>query len=293
MSSIFGFRSGQASVRLDIDHDSRLKNGSIEYFSPLKDGGVLALVRTVAQYNTIDGASTTPKLYADTFSVIFDPVGTVSNITQLRIPSSAQVTGLGHLKNGWLVAGYTHDSTFITVLAYLLDEAGNLIKDIPLPNSRGTSSRTGHAESVGVFRPTVLPTAEGDLLLLRGFSNQPIYRFSETGQLLLTTKLQPDGIDFWSPLLVGSQLFVKADVFPEKPIDNGEIPVVRFRSLFPVFDLRTGEITEVRTWMDYGTVACFMGAEILVFQEPRTVNGLSWKMLTLKPVSHTSRTPKS
>src|SRR5258706_8649255 len=84
VSSIVRFGSKNATLHIDIDKTLRLKNGSIEYFDPLQDGGVVALVRTVAEYNTFDGRPTTPKRYADTFAVAFDPSGSILNITELK-----------------------------------------------------------------------------------------------------------------------------------------------------------------------------------------------------------------
>src|ERR1035438_1191664 len=46
VSSLVRYRPGEAMLHFDIDTVPRLKNGNIEYFSPLREGHVLALVRT-------------------------------------------------------------------------------------------------------------------------------------------------------------------------------------------------------------------------------------------------------
>ena len=295
VSSLVRFNPGRASLRINIDGDPRFKNGSIESFSPLQNGGLLALVRTVAEYNKIDGRPTTPKRYADTFAVAFDASGAISNATQLKVPLlDEKLTALAQLKNGWLTAGYTDDSATVEVHVHLFDPAGGLTTEVQLPESRNKASRTGHAEFAEVFRPTILRTGDGALLVFRGFTDQSVYSFSVTGQLLGTTKLHPGGIDFWAPRLVGDSLFVHADVSPEKLGMSGSIPVVRLRSAFPVFDLKTGGITEVMTWMDYGSVGCFDGTHLLLLKQ---ANGDSddstWRILTLERAPVKTHGPKT
>jgi hypothetical protein len=293
VSSLVRFRPNAAAIHIDIDRDRRLNNGSIEYFLPLRDGGVLALVRTVAEYNEIDGDPTTPKRYADTFAVTFGPLGTISSITQLRVPPVARkVTAVAQLKNGWLVAGYTSGSTSIDMQAYLFDPAGNLTKEIMLPGNRNKSSRQGTVGSMAILRPTAFPTMDGNVVVLRGFSNQPFYRFSGTGELLETTKLRPDGIEFWSPRLVGDSLFVSAGVEDEKIGDMGGIPIVRPRSAFSIFDLKTGQITEVLTWMDHGIVGCFNGKHLLIVKQGDFGTD-TWRILTLERTTPKTHPPGS
>jgi hypothetical protein len=289
VSSLVRYRPGEAILHIDIDTVPRLKNGNIEYFSPLRDGNVLALVRTVAEYDEVDGRPTTPKRYVDTFAVTFTPAGTVSEIVQMRLPSSAaEMTALAKLQNGWLVAGYTHDSTFIDMRAYVFDGTGSFKKEIVLPGAHNTASQTGSAESIAVFRPTVLRTTDGSLLVFRGFSSQSFYRFSDSGELLEAKKLEQDGIEFWSPRLIGNSLMVRADVHPEKIGKLGSIPVVRFRSAFPIFDLATGKMLEVMTWMDYGSVGCFDGTHLTVLKQANSDSDDStWRVLTLERVPRT------
>jgi len=291
-SSLVRFGPNKATVHVDIDRDRRLENGSIEYFSPLRNGGVLALVRTAAEYNELDRSPATPKRYADTYAVTFGPSGKISSIVQLRVPSSAgKITALARLKNGWLAAGYTYESESIAMQAYLFDPAGNFTKEVVLPENRTKSSRTGTAGSRAVFRPTALTTADGNVLVFRGFSGQLLYRFSETGKLLESKRLHPDGIDFASPRLIGNSLLVNADVPDEKIGDLDGIPIVRSRSAFPIFDLKTGKMTEVLTWMDQGTVGCFNGTRLLIFKEG--VDTGTWRILTLEPAGRKMQGPRS
>jgi hypothetical protein len=295
VSSLVRYRPGEATLHIDIDTVPTLKNGSIEYFDPLRDGRALALVRTVAEYNEVYGRPTTPKRYADAFAVTFAASGTVSEIVQLRLPSgAAELTALAQLRNGWLVAGYTHDSTFIDMRAYLFDRAGSFKKEVELPGAHNKASQTGTAESIAVFRPTALRTVDGSVLVFRGFSSQTFYRFSDAGELLEAKKLEEDGIDFWSPRLIGNSLMVSADVRPEKIGKLGSIPVVRYRSAFPIFDLTTGRMTEVMTWMDYGSVGCFDGTRLTVFkQADSNADDSTWRVLTLERVSRTAHGPKT
>jgi hypothetical protein len=293
VSSLVRFRLNAPTLHIDIDHDRRLNNGSIEFFSPLRDGGVLALVRTVAEYNELDGNPTVPKRYADTFAVTFRRSGEISEIKQLRIPSAAgRITALARLKVGWMVAGYKDDSGSVDVQIYLFDQIGNLTREIVLPENHKKASRTGSVGTMAVIRPTVVPTSGGDVLVFRGFSNQPLYRISETGELLETTKLQPDWVEFWSPRLFGNSLLVSAGVDPEKIGDLGGIPIVRPRSAFPIFDLKTGQITEVLTWMDYGTVGCFDGNQLLVVKQGVSGDD-TWQILTLERATPKTRLPRS
>lgn len=295
VSSVVRFGVGRSSLHIDIDRDPRLKNGSIESFSPLKNGGLLAMVRTVTEYNKVDGQPTNPKRYADTFAVTFDPSGAISSTTQLKVPlTDERVTALAQLKNGWLTAGYTYDPEAVEVHVHLFDQAGGLTKEVPLPGSRNKASRTGHAEFAEVFKPTVIRTQDGGLLVFRGFTDQSVYSFSAMGQLLETTKLHPDGIDFWSPRLVGGSLFVQAEAPPEKLGMSGGVPIVRLRSAFPVFDLKTGNITEVMTWMDYGSAACFDGTRLLFLKrEDSYTDDSTWRILTLERASRKAERPKS
>ncbi len=290
VSSLVRYRPGEAKLHLDIDRTPKLKGGSIEFFRPLEEGGVIALVRTVREYDKFNN----PKTYRDSFAVIFDPAGAIASLTELKLPSSADsVTALARLKLGWLLAGYTHDTTSIDLQVFLFDEAGGFIKQVMPPEGRQKASRTGSVESSTVFRPTALSTVDGDILLFRGFSNQPIYRFSLTGKLKQTIKLQPNGIDFWSPRLLGDDLFVQAAIEPEKlGVGSGipGVPLVRKRSVFPVFDLKTGKIIQVMTWMDDGTVGCFNGTRLLIVKHDRESD---WEILTLEPKTIDSGKPKS
>jgi hypothetical protein len=178
------------------------------------------------------------------------------------------------LKNGWLAAGYTYESESIAMQAYLFDPAGNFTKEVVLPENRTKSSRTGTAGSRAVFRPTALTTADGNVLVFRGFSGQLLYRFSETGKLLESKRLHPDGIDFASPRLIGNSLLVNADVPDEKIGDLDGIPM-----------------TEVLTWMDQGTVGCFNGTRLLIFKEG--VDTGTWRILTLEPAGRKMQGPRS
>jgi hypothetical protein len=105
------------------------------------------------------------------------------------------------------------------------------------------------------------------VLILRGFTGQSFYRFPDTGQLLATKKLELDEIDSWSPRLVGNSRMVNADVQPKRNGKLGSVPIFRFRSAFPIFDSTTGRMTEVVTWMDYGTVGCFDGNRLTVIRQ--------------------------
>lgn len=291
VSSLVRFGPKKATIHIDIDQEETLKNGSIEFFSPLNDGGVLALVTTVAVYNELNGSPTTPKRYLNTFAVTFASSGTISNIVQLKLPSGPErVTALVRLKNGWLVAGYTNSGPFIEMRAYLLDPAGSFTNEVMLPENRSKASMTGSAGSTEVFRPTAMTTSSGDVLVFRGFSSQPFYRISETGSLIEWKKLQPDGVEFWSPRLIGDSLLVTAGVSPEKTGDLGGIPIVRYRSAFPIFDLKTGQITEVLTWMDQGTVGCYDGTRLLVFKQD---DGPTWRILTLERATPKTHPPKT
>jgi hypothetical protein len=283
ISSLVRFGSKNATLHIDIDRNAKLKNGSIEYFSPLRDGGALALVRTVAEYNMIDGRPTRPKRYADTFAVTFGASGEISDISQLKIPLlEEEVTAVARLKNGWLTAGYTYDPATIEMHVHLFNEAGSRAREVTLPDGKSKASRTGSAEFAQVFRPTVLSAEHGQLLVFRGFTTQSLYTFSDAGDLLATTKLNPDGVDFWSPRLNGNSLFVQGDVQPEQIGIADGVPVHRLRSAFPIFDLTKGRITEVLTWMDSGTAACFDGSHVIVLQEVETGEGATWRILTLQ-----------
>jgi hypothetical protein len=293
-SSLVRFGPNKAIVHIDIDQIRKLKNGSIEYFSPLRDGGMLALVKTVAKYDKYKGSPTAPKRYADAFAVTFDPSGKLSSMVRLRIPPAAgKVTAVARLKNSWLTAGYAHSTSIedaIEMQAHLFDAGGNFIKQIVLPENRNKFSRTGTAGSRAVFRPTALATMNGDVLVFRGFSSQLLYRFSETGELLKTEKLRPDGVDFWSPHLVGDSLFFYVDLPPDKIADLGGIPLIRKRSAFPVFDLKTGKITEILTWTDQGAVGCFNGSRLLIIQED---DSGTWRIRTLERMMPKNTSPKS
>jgi len=297
VSSIVRYRSGEALLRIDIDASPKLNKGSIEFFRPTNNG-VLALIRTVREYNKVGNFDNAPKVYGETYAVEFNISGAIARLTELKVPPTDQrVTALARLKNGWLVAGYTYDKVSLDLKVSLFDSEGGFVKEIKLPQNHQRPSRTGSAESSAVFKPTVISMLDGSFLLFRGFSSQPLYRFSVDGELIETIKLRPDEIDFWSPRLVGNSLLVEADVEPEKLGMFGAIPVVRHRSAYPIFDLKTGNMVEVMTWRDSATVACFDGHRLIAIQQGHEDRGeeleMNWNILTLEPVKVIIQSPKS
>ncbi len=294
-SSLVRFGPKRPTIHIDIDENKTLENGSIEFFSPLKDGGALALVRTVAEYNQVDGSPASPKRFLNTFAATIAPSGKISSLVQLKLPSTAaRVTALAPLKDGWLVAGYTQPEGLIEMHVYLFDKAGAFRKELQLPENRSRFSRTGTAESTEVFRPAAVTQPNGDVLVLRGFTSQLLYRFSETGELMETKKLQPDGMDFATPRLAGNMMLVHIGVPDEKIAQLGETPILRSRgSAYPIFDLTTGAITEVLTWKDEGAVSCFNGNHLVIFSYGDSGAGdPRWKIVTLKRAVPKPRVPK-
>src|SRR6202008_385688 len=89
VSSIVRYRSGEAHLRIDIDASPKLKEGSIEFFRPTNDG-VLALIRTVREYNKVDSFNTTPKVYGETYAVEFNLSGAIARLTELKVPPTDQ-----------------------------------------------------------------------------------------------------------------------------------------------------------------------------------------------------------
>jgi hypothetical protein len=284
VSAIVRYSPPHTMQKFDIDEWPEIADGSVEYFSPLPDGGVLALVRSVVEYS--DG-NNRPAKYGDTFATKFTALGKPSNIVKLAIGNRIQqASGLAELSEGWLLVGWARDGGAVRVQAFLFDRSGNFESELDLPGSRVKPSNKDLVPTEFIYTPTVIRDTDGTVLVLRGFTNQPIYRFSSKGELITSIKLNPDGLNFWSPRLVGNQLFVQAEVSRIRTGSLGSIPIVHGRSAFAVFSLKTGEINEVLTLdgQDTAVVGCYADqgpALTLINQE---FDGESfWVIQTLKP----------
>lgn len=284
--------SKKETVKIDIDSVPELAHGSIEYYSPSSDGGVLALVRSVKEYSKIDGWDNRPQKYGDSFAVKFSPQGKALSVIQLSVEEAKQpllkLTGLAELANGWMIAGSALEGDRIRVAILLFNTSGKFRSSLALPDNVNKASYSKSAPTMSVFRPTVVVEPDGTFLVIRGFSDQPIYHISRTGELLGSIKLNPNGIIFWSPRIDGTRLFVQVGVSSPQVGELDRVPIVHPREAFSLFDLASGSLSNVLT-LDGdigGTVGCFQNEGV-----PRlTVVGLGidgsdsfWTVRVLEP----------
>jgi hypothetical protein len=120
-----------------------------------------------------------------------------------------------------------------------------------IPNKRTQASNSETVSSMSVLRAMTVKS-DGLVFVLRGSTRDPIYAFSDSGELIRTIKLKPENIEFSSPNIYGHQLN------QHKPArKSGTMLSERELDIFPVFDLDSGALVREFEWRQDGELACY------------------------------------
>jgi hypothetical protein len=118
---------------------------------------------------------------------------------------------------------------------------------------------------MSVLRPMTVK-ADGFIFVLRGSTRDPVYVFSDTGELIRTVTLKAANLEFSSPMVFGNQLVVHQH--RAAPTTDG-VPVLTEPELnvFPVFDLNSGVLVQQFEWRQDGELACYDQSDLTIVQQ--------------------------
>lgn len=256
-SSAFGsvveiMADGKHFHSFSLDGLARLDTGHIEDFDVTADAQLYVLAREVARYSDLQA----PVAFGSTYVLRFDSAGTLKSQTRLDADfGEAKPTAIAVLRAGdFLVAGYSYwpDET-VSLFADLFSPDGVRKKQTLIPNKRTQASNSETVSSMSVLRAMTVKSG-GLVFVLRGSTRDPIYVFSDSGELIRTTKLQPENIEFSSPNIYGHQLVVHQHRPARK---SGTMLIEREPDIFPVFDLDSGALVRQFEWHQDGELACY------------------------------------
>ena len=88
------------------------------------------------------------------------------------------------------------------------------------------------------------------MFVLRGSTRDPVYVFSETGELRRMIKLHAPNVEFSSPRIYGNQLVVHQ----VRPAPKSGVVTERAPDLFPVFNLESSALVQQFEWQQEGSL---------------------------------------
>jgi hypothetical protein len=239
-------------VRFSLDAVPHLHNGHVEDFHVADDRSVYLLAREIRKYTELE----VPELFGATYVLKYSTSGDLSEQTKLSADYKDQrPTTLAVLSSGdILVAGYSYvQDTRVRVFAHLFTADGRLKKDVTIPGTGVQRSNSDKVSSMSVIRPTIV-ASDKRLFLLRGSTREPVYVFSETGELIETIRLDPGDIKFSSPMIWNGRLVVHQH---QPPLPSGTMLQEARPDVFLIFDLQSGRKVEQYSWKQSGELACY------------------------------------
>ncbi len=284
ISAIVRFTHDASSyTTFSIDGLKPLKDGTITDFEVEPSGDVYVLARQVLTYS----AETAPLKFGENLIVRYDQSGRAQAQVRLKLNTETfRPTGLAVLQSHeYLVVGRqdSQDKTFM--IAQIFEADGSLRTKIAL-NPDGTKTSNGSsALSTRVFNPIAIK-ANGFVYVMRGTTNEPVYVFSETGALLKTIRLRPEGLEFGSPKINGNDLIVSAlPILPKEPDTGIDFVSAPQRLSFPVFSLETGQIVLEYYWHKaFLGLACY-APESFTFIGQEETSPWRWAIFEAKPAA--------
>jgi hypothetical protein len=287
-SSIYGsvvkiMSDGKEFRQFSLDSAPHLVAGNVEDFE-IVDHGLYVLAREVTKSSDLG----VPLEFGLTYILRFGAAGNLEKQTKLNSDfGGAKPTGLAVLKGeNFLVTSYSlgsDEKERLIVSVFTSD--GSLKRNIPISGDGTQASNGKSVRSMSVFRPMTVK-AGGLIFVLRGSTREPMYVFSEKGDMIRAVKLQAADMEFSSPTISGSQLIVHQHqpappesvgirVLTESPLD-----------VFPVFDLDTGAIVHQFEWRHSGELACYDRTSLTLMHME---NG--YEIIRAEPVKETKRQP--
>ena len=271
---------GKEFRSFSLDSVPGLVRGHIEDFELIEGGGLYVLAREVTKYSDLE----VPIAFGSTYLLKYSPLGKLENRTKLNADFGAmEPTALSILKGkDVLVAGYLlSPNNTIELFVDLFSSEGALKKAIPLSNEGMRASNADTVSSMSILRPMTMKSG-GLVFVLRGSTREPMYVFSESGELRGTVKLQATDVEFSSPKIYSGELVVHQDAVSAKSGNPSE----RGLQIFLVFDLGSGALVKQFEWRQQGELACYDEKGLtIVHQGLDYPAGNYWAIVHAQPAS--------
>jgi hypothetical protein len=290
ISSIVRFPHDASTYeKFSIDGLPSLDDGTITDFEVEPDDDVYVLAREVLKYSEVE----VPLEFGKNFIVHYARDGAAPSQLRLKIDTKDFTpAGFAVLKNNqYLVVGYRQAKGKTFIIAELFQANGALGARVEL-NPNGT--KTSNSERVGsarVYQPIAI-TANGLVYVMRGTTTEPVYVLSETGQLLRTIQLEPTGLEFDSPKILGDDLIVSAHdpSLTEPGVRDPKTGMYILRGPprrnFPVFSLGTGQIVVKYYLREYAFgLACYAPGSLTFIGQDLSTNPSGWAIFEAAPAS--------
>src|SRR5579859_2438161 len=253
---------GKQFHSFSLDDIPNLETGAVEDFEITDTRGLYVLAREVRKYSDAQ----VPLEFGATYVLRFSPAGKLENQIKLNADfGDAKPTGLAVLKGeDFLVASYLYTSDKkVQIFANIFSSNGSLKRKESLSGEGTQASNRGSVGSMSVIQPTTVKSG-GQIFVLRGSTREPIYVFSDSGDLTRTIRLQATDLEFVSPRIAGNRLVVHRE---DPPHPSGSVLKERDLAVFPVFDLDSGALVQQYEWRQPGELACYDGTTLTVVQQ--------------------------
>ena len=257
---------GKQFHNFSLDGVPNLETGHVEDFEVAKNGSVYVLAREVRKYSDVQ----VPVEFGSTYILRFSPSGKLEGQSKLKTDfGDERPSGLAVLRGeNFLVTSYSYTSDKkVRMFVNIFLSGGSLKGKVPLSANGTQASNAGSVASMSVIRPMTVMSA-GLIFVLRGSTRDPMYVFSDNGELIRTVRLQATDVEFTSPKVLGNQLVVH-QVRVHRP--SGSVLTVPDLNVFPVFDLDSGALVKQFEWRQRGELACYDGNTLTFMQQ-----GLDW-----------------
>jgi hypothetical protein len=253
---------GKQFHSFSLDDIPDLETGHVEDFEITDRGGLYVLAREVRKYSDLE----VPVEFGSTYILRFSPAGKLENQTKLNTDfGDAKPSGLAVLKGeNFLVASYLYTSDKkVRLFVNIFSSDGSLKRKASISGDGTQASNRGSVGSMSVIRPMTVKSG-GLIFVLRGSTRDPIYIFSDSGELTRTVKLQATNVEFTSPKILGNRLVVHRE---DPPRPSGSVLTEPDLDVFPVFDLDSGALIQQFEWGQRGELACYDGTTLTVMQQ--------------------------
>jgi hypothetical protein len=274
---------GKHFREFSLDNVPHLAAGHVEDFE-ITDHGLYVLAREVTKSSNLGE----PVEFGSAYILRFGATGNLEQQARLNTDfGGAKPAGLAVLKREeFLVASYSLTSDGkARLFASVFTSDGSLKRTVPISGDGTQASNSRSVCSISVLRPMTVK-AGGLIFVLRGSTREPMYVFSDRGEMIRTVKLQAADVEFSSPTISGNQLIVhqhqpappesvRVRVLPDLPLE-----------VFPIFDLDTGAMVQQFEWRHGGELACYDRKALTLMHL-----GDGYEIIRAEPVKETKPQP--
>jgi hypothetical protein len=253
---------GKQFHSFSLDGVPNLDTGHVEDFEVTNSGSVYVLAREVRKYSNLQ----VPVEFGSAYILRFSPTGRLEGQTKLNTDfGDEKPAGLAVLqRENFLVTSYSYASDKkVRMFVNIFLSDGSLKRKSPTSANETQASNDGSVASMSVIRPMTVKAA-GLIFVLRGSTRDPMYVFSDNGELTRTVRLQAMDVEFTSPKILGNHLVIH-QVRPHRP--SGSVLTEPDLNVFPVFDLDSGALVKQFEWRQRGELACYDGSTLTFMQQ--------------------------